>query len=418
MTMLNVDIIEVSPFQFRSQISESKLAELKESIREHGIIEPLIVRQNTLGKFELVVGHRRLRAARELGLTEVPILVRQMNDEEVIFAQLIENLQREDASDYDIGKSFNQLIAKGYTQIQIADKIGLSQAHVSRYLDHYGFIERAIIPSGINVDTRQLKESQTRDLRKPEIEPKAQKIISELKPEKVTSETIKEIWHNIRVEGDYQNQEVQNFLQNHDYMTSLLHYEDRGSFGDSAYAGNSPGFLLVQLIHHFKPKLVFDPMEGSGTNRDVCKAMNIEYVGNDLLKNGYNLVTKKIEELPLNDLTFFHPPYWNLIRYSNNREDLCNAESWEDFLAQLNICMSKLLKRTKILVVLIGDIVRNGHFRSPLCVLPCYEKRIYRILIKSSKIVTGLRGFYDSISKGDIPQTHEYVILLRGDLYG
>lgn len=415
--MANIDAIVESPFQFRRRYSEKRLLELANSIREHGILEPLIVRNKGIGVFELVAGHRRLRASKKIGLTRIPIFIRKMTDEEALFAQLVENLQREDANDYDIGKVLHKLTTEIGLE-KVGRKIGLGKSQVHNYVEHYRFSETTFSTTVENVDLSNLKERQTRDLRGLKRDQEIRGIVSELEPEKIDGEVLREIWRRLRVPNqEYRSNEVQSFLTQHDYVTSLLRYEERGSFGDAYFPGNSPGFLMVQLIHHFKPKIVFDPMEGSGTNHDVCEAMGLEYYGNDLLKGGYNLVSQPTEKLPTNDLTFFHPPYWNLIRYSKHPDDLCNVIEWDDFLGRIKICIDKLLKRTKILAILIGDVIKKEKVYTPLSLLPRYEARLLRILIREYEILKGIHGFYDSISKGEIPQKHDYVILLKGDFF-
>jgi hypothetical protein len=106
---------------------------------------------------------------------------------------------------------------------------------------------------------------------------------------------------------------------------SLISYPHRGFFGDNEFSGNASGWLLVDLILLYKPKKVFDPMEGSGTSRDVCRVMDIEYEGGDIYaeKNNFDLLTG---EVPVNDLTFFHAPYWNIIQYSKVFSDFLKKE--------------------------------------------------------------------------------------------
>ncbi len=92
---IRLDDITPTPLQPRTEFRGEKLRELVDSIREHGIIQPLIVRQR-LDKFELIAGERRWRAAKEVGLLEAPVIVRAASDQEVLELALIENLQRED----------------------------------------------------------------------------------------------------------------------------------------------------------------------------------------------------------------------------------------------------------------------------------------------------------------------------------
>jgi len=229
---------------------------------------------------------------------------------------------------------------------------------------------------------------------------------------------VKQAWKDLRNEKmSYQNVEVQDFLVDQPYLKSLVSYKNRGSFGDAYFAGNASGFLLVELIHFFKPTIIFDPMEGGETSRDVCKAMSVKYFGNDLLSGGYDLLEAPTEKLPLNDLTYFHPPYWDLIKYSDHPNDLSNAKTWDEFLEKFAICINKLLKQTKILAVLIGDVLKEEDYFCALEIVHPFRQRIYRVLIKERFSVLGIKGFYDAMEEHRIPLRHEYVVLLKGDRF-
>ena len=421
--LIPIDSIVDSPFQYRSKYDEKKIDELAKSIKEKGVIEPLKGRENDFGAIELVFGHRRLRAARKAGLTHVPVIVEQLTDEEAIFEQIMENLQREDVSDYDTGRKFYQLTTKGYSQEQIGKKIGLSKQHVSRLIDHYRFCELTLSPIGDNVDFYDLKEGQTRKLReifakKPE---KVREVIRKyVKPDsKVTNDVLKEIYKEVERENfeHIANVEIRKFLSEHPRLISWLSYPDRGPFGKSDFPGNCSGWLLVELINHFKPKIVYDPMEGSGTSRDVCRVLGIEYYGGDI-REGYNLLSEETEP-PINDLTFFHPPYWDIIKYSEHPDDLSNCKTWDEYKEKLDFCIQKLLPKTKILAILIADIFMgsDNQFHSPLpLILGKYEDRLIRILVKVQEHYSkGARPEY-KLDPNLIPVRHEYVILLKGDL--
>jgi ParB family chromosome partitioning protein len=122
------------PFQPRKDFSQEALQELANSIKEQGIVQPLIVRpQGT--NFELIAGERRWRAAQMLGLTEVPVIVRQADDGAVLELALIENLQRENLNAIEEAQGYAQLIAQfGLTQEQAAAKVGRSRVVVANAL--------------------------------------------------------------------------------------------------------------------------------------------------------------------------------------------------------------------------------------------------------------------------------------------
>jgi ParB family chromosome partitioning protein len=120
-----------SPLQPRKNFAGDALGELVESIRQHGIIQPLVVR-NVAGKHELIAGERRWRAAHEAGLTQVPIIVRTATDLEVLELSLIENLQRADLNPIEEAQAYARLANEfGMRQEDIADKVGRSRAAVA-----------------------------------------------------------------------------------------------------------------------------------------------------------------------------------------------------------------------------------------------------------------------------------------------
>lgn len=120
-----------SPFQPRKEFAAEALQELKDSIRQHGIIQPLIVRVVD-GRFELIAGERRWRAAEEVGLAQAPVIVREANDLEVLELSLIENLQRADLNPIEEAQAYARLAGEfGMRQEDIAQKVGRSRAAVA-----------------------------------------------------------------------------------------------------------------------------------------------------------------------------------------------------------------------------------------------------------------------------------------------
>lgn len=128
---VSLDQIVPSPLQPRKEFVSEQLTELMESIREHGIIQPLIVRPVN-GKMELIAGERRFRASRELGLSEVPIIIRQASDRDVLEMALIENLQREDLNPIEEARAYNRLAEEfQMKQEDIAKRVGKNRATVA-----------------------------------------------------------------------------------------------------------------------------------------------------------------------------------------------------------------------------------------------------------------------------------------------
>ena len=141
---IGVDAIERSPFQPRTEFDPEQLRELANSIKQRGVIQPLLVRplKSTGGmpalqgdgarRYELIAGERRWRAAREAGLTTIPAFIREASDQEVLEIALIENLQREDLNAIEEARAYDQLATQfTLTQEQIAQKVGRSRAAVA-----------------------------------------------------------------------------------------------------------------------------------------------------------------------------------------------------------------------------------------------------------------------------------------------
>ncbi len=135
-TYLAVDLIIANPRQPRQSMDEEGLQELAASIREHGIIQPLIVTIDTsTGQYSLIAGERRLRAARIAGLQQVPVLIRQVTEQERLELALIENVQRSDLSPLETAEAYRQLNEEfGLSHEEIADQVGKSRVAVTNTL--------------------------------------------------------------------------------------------------------------------------------------------------------------------------------------------------------------------------------------------------------------------------------------------
>jgi ParB family chromosome partitioning protein len=134
-TMADVDSIVPNQFQPRQDFAEGALQDLAESIRTHGIIQPLIVRKGEDGKLHLIAGERRLRASKIAGLKQVPIVIRKTSDKEKLELALIENIQREDLNCVEVALSYFQLSEDfRLTQEEIAKRVGKDRVSVANHL--------------------------------------------------------------------------------------------------------------------------------------------------------------------------------------------------------------------------------------------------------------------------------------------
>ena len=132
---ISVDAIEANPFQPRTNFDSQALEELAASIEKLGVVQPLTIRDAGNGKYQLIAGERRLRAARLAGLTHVPAYVRTADDQAMLELALVENIQREDLDAVEIAISFNRLIEEcNLTQEQLSGRVGKQRSTVSNYL--------------------------------------------------------------------------------------------------------------------------------------------------------------------------------------------------------------------------------------------------------------------------------------------
>ncbi|MDT8328088.1 MAG: ParB/RepB/Spo0J family partition protein [Roseovarius sp.] len=132
--MVPVEKVQPNPDQPRRSFNAEQLQELANSIAEKGIIQPLIVRPNPRrnGEYEIVAGERRWRAAQMAKLHEIPVLVREFNDTEVLEVAIIENIQRADLNPVEEATGYNQLMHKfGHTQEKLAEVLGKSRSHIA-----------------------------------------------------------------------------------------------------------------------------------------------------------------------------------------------------------------------------------------------------------------------------------------------
>jgi len=134
---LPVDALEPGPFQPRSSVAPEALAELVESIKARGILQPLLARRHPKdqGRYQIIAGERRWRAAQQAGLHDVPVLLRDLTDSDAMAAALVENLQRQDLNAIEEAEGYKRLIEEfGLTQEELGVAVGKSRSHVANCL--------------------------------------------------------------------------------------------------------------------------------------------------------------------------------------------------------------------------------------------------------------------------------------------
>ena len=132
---ISVDDIEANPKQPRRDFEEKSLLELAESIKLHDIIQPVTVSRLTNGKYRLIAGERRWRAAKLAGINDIPAYVRQANDAQLLELALLENLQREDLNAMEVSLSYKRMMEElDYTQEQVAERMGKDRSTVANFI--------------------------------------------------------------------------------------------------------------------------------------------------------------------------------------------------------------------------------------------------------------------------------------------
>jgi len=130
----DISLIHPNRYQPRRRFSEDEMMELSRSIREQGIIQPLLLRKDDNG-YELIAGERRLRAAKLAGLSQVPVIIKDISDEKIIEMSIVENIQRENLNPMEEAVAYQRLISEfDFTQEQIAERVGKSRPAVANFL--------------------------------------------------------------------------------------------------------------------------------------------------------------------------------------------------------------------------------------------------------------------------------------------
>jgi ParB family transcriptional regulator, chromosome partitioning protein len=148
-TEVDIDLIKPNPEQPRVDFHDAAIAELAQSIREAGVLQPLVVVPEG-GRYKIIIGERRWRAAQKAGLKKIPVLVRHIPHEQQLEISLIENLQREDLNPIEVAKAYQRLIDEfGYLQADLAEKVGKDRTSVTNAL------RLLKLPAEIQTDLRE-----------------------------------------------------------------------------------------------------------------------------------------------------------------------------------------------------------------------------------------------------------------------
>jgi ParB family transcriptional regulator, chromosome partitioning protein len=132
---IDIDLIQPGRYQHRTFFSTKELQELEQSIQLHGILQPLVLREISGNKYEIVAGERRWRASKNIGMPQVPSIIKKIDDETCMILGIIENIQRENINPIEEAESYKRMMEEfGFTHLDIADKVGKSRSHISNCL--------------------------------------------------------------------------------------------------------------------------------------------------------------------------------------------------------------------------------------------------------------------------------------------
>jgi len=155
LTKIDINLIDVNPWQPRTEFEEESLQELSESIKTHGLIQPITVRKNKGGRYQIISGERRVRASKLVEITEIPAYIRTANDMQMLEMGLIENIQREDLNPIEVALSFQRLLDEcNIKQEDLANKVSKSRSVISNYLrllKLYPSVQTAIVQGKITM---------------------------------------------------------------------------------------------------------------------------------------------------------------------------------------------------------------------------------------------------------------------------
>ena len=213
---IKVDELRPNPYQPRKKFDDNALNDLAASIKEHGIFQPIIVKKSIKG-YEIIAGERRVRASKLVGLKEVPAIIRNLDDEQMMEIALLENLQRENLSAIEEAIAYESMIKKlNLTQDQLSKKVGKSRSHVTNIL---GLLR---LPKEVQnmIANNQISMGHARVLSKLEDENKIIELANEIVHKKIPVRNLEEETNKINKKVKIKRKDHGN--ENYKYVEDLL----------------------------------------------------------------------------------------------------------------------------------------------------------------------------------------------------
>ena len=200
--IVQIKDIQKNPYQPRKEFSEEKIQELAQSIKENGLIQPIIVRKSPVLGYEILAGERRYRASIAAGLSEVPVIVKQLSDQDMMLHSIIENLQRENLNPIEEAKAYQSLIDKGFTHTEIAEKMGKSRPYITNLVRLLGLPKHILT----EVESGRLSQAHARLLIQLSSD-KQDKLLNRIQTENLSVRQVEQILQktkkNSKKEKDY-----------------------------------------------------------------------------------------------------------------------------------------------------------------------------------------------------------------------
>ena len=191
--IVQIKDIQKNPYQPRKEFSEEKIQELAQSIKENGLIQPIIVRKSPVLGYEILAGERRYRASIAAGLSEVPVIVKQLSDQDMMLHSIIENLQRENLNPIEEAKAYQSLIDKGFTHTEIAEKMGKSRPYITNLVRLLGLPKHILI----EVESGKISQAHARLLIQLSSD-KQDKLLNRIQTENLSVRQVEQILQKTR----------------------------------------------------------------------------------------------------------------------------------------------------------------------------------------------------------------------------
>ena len=242
-----IDEIRSNPYQPRKHFDEEALEELADSIRENGVMQPIIIRKSSIKGYELVAGERRHKASKMAGLDKIPAIIRDLNEEFMIKYAILENLQREDLTPLEEADAYKLMMDKlGLTQEKVADALGKSRSHVANHL------RLRSLPEEVKelVSEKKLSMGQARTLRSLSEDDEIIKLARKAVKEELTVRQLEKIVANFKRE---KHDEVDEELTETEKRDSLFrkNYENklRDKFGTDVVIKKRGQKGQIQIVY-------------------------------------------------------------------------------------------------------------------------------------------------------------------------